>query len=162
MHLTAHMIFSTLFNMPTTAEKEAIQQTVADLFKGYDFEKLPAEGTEVVGTSREPSTALDLRDTMAVDEKTANCDSYTLLDLDLASHAAEFVRYNLLHMYSPWNQAEARPNQTYFLRHASGLLPATDTQSKKPPPKRERDEITPAEQPSTDRSQKRTKAMVGC
>ncbi|RBR23556.1 uncharacterized protein FIESC28_03738 [Fusarium coffeatum] len=145
--------------MPTTAEQEAIQQTVTDLFNGYDFGKPPTEDTEVVGTSQEQSTTLDLGNMMATDETAA---TYALLNLDLASHAAEFARYNLLYMYSPWNQTEASPNQAYFLPHANGLLPTTDAQSKKPPAKRERDEITPTEQPSTERSQKRTKAMTGC
>lgn len=159
MYLTAHMIYSTISKMPTTAEQEAIQQTVTDLFQGYDFGKPPTEGTEVVGTSQEQSTTLDLGNVMATDETAA---TYALLSFDLASHAAEFARYNLLYMYSPWNQTEARPNQAYLLHHASGPLPTTDTQSKKPQTKRERDEIPSAEQPSTDHSQKRTKAKTGC
>ncbi|RFN55560.1 hypothetical protein FIE12Z_206 [Fusarium flagelliforme] len=147
--------------MPTTAEQEAIQQTVTDLFEGYDFGTPPKQGTEAVGTSQEEAV-LDVRNIMTTDETAASCDSYTLLNLDLASHAVEFACYNLLYMYSPWNQAEAGLNQAYFLHHASGLPPTTDTQYKKPQAKRERDEIPPAEQPSTDRSQKRTKAMTEC
>jgi len=148
--------------MPTATEQEAIQQTVTDLFEGYDFGKSPREGTEAVGTSQEESTASSFRNVMATDETAATCDSYALLSFDLASHAAEFACYNLLYMYSPWNQPEAGHNQAYFVPNASGLLPTTDTQPKKPQAKRERDEIPPTEQPSTDRSQKRTKAMAEC
>ncbi|CAG7561343.1 unnamed protein product [Fusarium equiseti] len=148
--------------MPTTAEQEAIQQTVTDVFEGYDFGKSPREGTEAVGTCQEESAALSFRNVMATDETADTCHSYTLLNLDLASHAAEFACYNLLYMYSPWNQTGARPNQAYFLPHASGLLPTIDTQFKKPQAKRERDEIPPTEQPSAGRSQKRTKAMAEC
>ncbi|KAJ4137403.1 hypothetical protein NW768_002990 [Fusarium equiseti] len=133
--------------MPTAAEQEAIQQTVTDLFEGYDFGKHTKEGTtETAGTSQEESTA-----TMTTDEAAAICNSYVLLNLDLASHAAEFARYNLLYVYSPWNQTEARPNQA-----------TTDTQPKQSPAKRERDETLPTEQPSTDRSQKRIKAIAEC